>query len=143
MPYEELDDLKYELLWSANEDVTGVWELLATANGWWPHEPASERLRRAESALLWALERELISFYADSRADQAPIPRAEADNLLRDWTTWAIPEGPRVFYWRTEAGQRMFADKPLPASWVRRTWLDPDAMLGKNAGRTVEHPDLD
>jgi hypothetical protein len=36
MSYEEGDDLQYEVIWSANEDATGVHEVLWSANGWWP-----------------------------------------------------------------------------------------------------------
>jgi hypothetical protein len=54
MPYEECDDLKYEVVVSANEDVTGVYEVWWTANTWWPDLPLSVRLQRAEDAISWA-----------------------------------------------------------------------------------------
>ena len=41
MAYDEGDDLKYEVIWSANEDVTGVHEVLWSANTWWPEKPRS------------------------------------------------------------------------------------------------------
>ena len=59
--YDEGDDLKYEVVWSANEDTTGVHEVLWSANGWWPEKPASERLRMAEEAVRWALDRRLTT----------------------------------------------------------------------------------
>ncbi len=49
--YDEGDDLKCEVIWSANEDATGVHEVLWSANTWWPDKPASERLRLAEDAV--------------------------------------------------------------------------------------------
>ena len=135
--YDEGDDLKYEVVWSANEDVTGVYEVLWVANGWWPDKPASERLRLAEDALCWALDRGLITLHADDAADTRPLSRDQSAERLRDWRTWAIPDGPELFFWRTDAGERFLADKPVPRSWTRRAWFGADRGAGD-----VDHPDL-
>ena len=81
--YEEGDDLKYEVICSANEVATGVHEVLWSANGWWPDKPASERLRIAEDAVWWALDRGLITLHYDQADDARSLapheyPRATA-----------------------------------------------------------------
>jgi hypothetical protein len=91
--YEESDDLKYEVVVSANEDVTNVHELWWAANTWWPDLPLSVRLRRAEDAILWALERDLIALYYDANAEGRRLAPHEWRDVLRDWRAWAVPEG--------------------------------------------------
>jgi hypothetical protein len=70
-----VDELRYEVVFSAGEAAAGVHEVVWAANTWWPEKPASERLRLAEDA-----------------------------ELLREWRTWAIPDGPRLYLSRTAAG---------------------------------------
>jgi len=120
--YVEADDLKYEVVWSANEDVTGVHEVLWSANGWWPDRTAGERLRAAEEALEWALKRRLIDLYYEDTDDARPLARHEWGEALRARRSWAIPDGPCLFFWRTEAGESFIRDRPVPKSWVRRAW---------------------
>jgi hypothetical protein len=134
--YEQSDDLKYEVVVSANEDVTGVHELWWIANTWWPDVSLSVRLRRAEDAIVWALERDLIALYYDATAEGRRVAPHEWPEVLRDWRTWAIPDGPRVFFWRTDAGEEWLRRKPLPRSWWVRAWNETEFPGG------VEHPDL-
>jgi hypothetical protein len=96
--YEESDDLKYEVVVSANEDVTGVHELWWTTNTWWPDVSLSVRLRRAEDAIVWALEHDLIALYYDANAEGRRLAPHEWPEALRDWRTWTIPEGPRASF---------------------------------------------
>jgi hypothetical protein len=135
--YDESDDLKYEVVWSANEDVTGVYQVLWTANTWWPEMRASERLARAEDAIRWALGHSLIDLYYEETGDARPLAPHEHDEALRAWQTWAIPDGAPLFFWRTDAGERWLKEKPVPRSWVQRSWLGVKEGTGD-----VDFPDL-
>lgn len=135
--YEESDDLKYEVIFSANEDATGVHEVLWSANGWWPDKSASDRLRMAEEALQWALDRGLITLHYDNTDDARALAAHEIPDRLRDWRTWAIPEGPCLYFWRTDAGEAWIRDKPVPRSWVRRSWAGVKEGTGD-----IDYPDL-
>lgn len=135
--YDEGDDLKYEVIWSANEDVTGVHEVLWSANTWWPEKPVSERLRLAEQAIEWALARGLITLHYEDSADARALAAHEIPERLREWQTWGIPDGPALFFWRTEAGEHWIRTKPVPRSWVQRGWIDVDSSAGD-----VDFPDL-
>lgn len=137
MGYDESDDLKYDVVWSANEDMSGVHEVLWSANAWWPQHAASERLRAAEAALRWALERRLIDLYYGDSNDARPLAKHECDEALRSWRSWAIHDGPCLFFWRTEAGEAFIRDRPVPRSWVRRAW----SGVRDDAGDT-DFPDL-
>ena len=136
MPHEETDDLKYEVVVSANEDVAGVYEVLWMANTWWPTVAASVRLRRAEEAVLWAWKQGLIALYYVPDADGRQLAPHEVPEALRSWATWAIPQGPRIFFWRTPKGEEWLRQKPLPRSWWSRV-----SPCGEFPGG-VEHPDL-
>lgn len=138
MSYEEGDDLKYEVVFSANEDAIGVHEVLWSANGWWPDKRASERLGMAEEALLWALERALITLHYENTDDARALAPHEIPERLRAWQTWAIPDGPCLFFWRTEAGAEWIKEKPVPRSWVKRTSIGVREETGD-----VDYPDLD
>lgn len=83
MAYEQSDDLNYEVVVSANEDVTGVHEVWWVANTWWPDLPLSVRLRRAEDAISWALERGLIALYYDANAEGRQLAPHEVQEALR------------------------------------------------------------
>jgi len=135
--YVETDDLKYEVVWSANEDMTGVHEVLWSANGWWPNMAASERLRAAEDAMRWALDRGLVDLYDESTEAAQPLAEHEWDEALRSWRTWAIPEGPCLFFWRTEAGEAFIRERAVPRSWVRRAWRGVRDDTGD-----IDFPDL-
>jgi hypothetical protein len=135
--YEEGDDLKYEVIWSANEVATGVHEVLWSANGWWPDKPASERLRLAEDAVWWALDRGLITLHYDPADNARSLAPHEYQERLRDWRTWAIPDGPALYFWRTDAGEVWIKEKPVPRSWVRRSWRGVKEGTGD-----IDYPDL-
>jgi hypothetical protein len=136
MAYEESDDLKYEVVVSGNEDVTGVHEAWWVANTWWPDLPLSVRLRRAEDAISWASERGLIALYYDASAEGRQLAAHEVQEALRTWKTWAIPDGPTLYFWRTDKGEEWLRQKPLPRSWWARVWTGAAFPGG------VEHPDL-
>ncbi len=137
MPYREGDDLNYEVVWAANEDVTGVHEVLWTANTWWPDKTASERLRLAEEAVVWAVGRGLITLHYDDSDEARPLAPHEIPERLKEWQTWAIPDGPALYFWRTEAGEDWLKKKPVPRSWVKRAWINVDPTAGE-----VDYPDL-
>jgi hypothetical protein len=123
MTSEELDDLEYEVLWSAAEDVTGVHELLWTANGWWPDKPDDERRRMARDALVWALGSGFVELLAGSSPDAtAAVDRGRWGDVLAEEVVWTVPDGPRLFFWRTEAGAEELRDRPVPDTWHERTW---------------------
>lgn len=137
VPYDERDDLKYEVVVSATEDVTGVYEVCFVANTWWPSLRVSDRLRMAEDSVQWALDQGLIALYHDALAEGRELAPHEWPEVLRDWRTWAIPEGPPLFVWRTDAGAEWLRRKPLPRSWWVRAWEQGTEFPGG-----VEHPDL-
>jgi hypothetical protein len=65
--------------------------------------------RSAEAFTLEVLENAaygLVSLCRGEWEDAAdhPVPPEERDAILRDWATWAVPEGPHVFIVATHAG---------------------------------------
>jgi hypothetical protein len=108
MADSDVATLRRSLLEDAVNDVIGVYEAWWEANTRWPDRPCSERLRLAEQALLSALDEGLVTIEVGSWTDGTkPVDNDEARRLLRDWETWAIPEGPKVFFWCTEEGRRL------------------------------------
>jgi hypothetical protein len=101
----DVDRLRRELVQDARADPVGVYEAWWSANTLWPERPLSERLRLAQDAVASALDDGLIVIEVGSPNDgSTPVDDAEGRRLLNEWATWAIPEGPRVFMWRTEKG---------------------------------------
>jgi hypothetical protein len=93
-------DFKAEVLGQAHEDLMGVYEAWWTANAWYPDRPLSERLAMAERAVaeLAAEGRIIVCRGTWEDAEESPVPPEERAAVLLDWATWAIPEGPRVFF---------------------------------------------
>jgi cobalamin biosynthesis Mg chelatase CobN len=87
------------VLSTAADDLLGVYEVWWQANAWYPAWPLSRRLQLAE-ATVTALVRDrrvrLCRGNWETAADNA-VPIEETDAVLRDWATWAIPDGPHVF----------------------------------------------
>ena len=101
----EAEELRRSLIADATNDVIGVYEALWDANTRWPERPPSERLRIAEEAVRSALDEGLLIVEVGSWQDgTTPVDDAEARTLLNEWATWAIPDGPKVFVWRTDKG---------------------------------------
>ncbi len=87
------------------EHPVGVHEAWWEANTLWPERPVSERLRLAEEAMLSALDDGLIVIEVGDCAEKTSrVDDAEARRLLTERATWAIPDGPKVFMWRTDKG---------------------------------------
>jgi hypothetical protein len=101
----EAEELRRSLIADAMDDVIGVYEAWWRANALWPDKSPSERLRIAEEAVQSALDEGLLVIEVGSWQDgTSPVDDAEARRLLKDWATWAIPDGPKVFVWRTDKG---------------------------------------
>ena len=75
-------------------------------------------------------------FYDNSDQARALAPH-EWDEPLKAWQTWAIPEGPALYFWRTDAGEEWLKRKPVPRSWVKRSWVGIKDQTGG-----VDVPDL-
>jgi hypothetical protein len=104
----ELDRFKTELLSQATDDATGVYEALWTANSLYPDWPTSLRLALVEKAITELSDAGLIRLSRGKTVDRSPVARRDVDELLRDWRTWAIPDGPEVFLEATEEGRRSY-----------------------------------
>jgi hypothetical protein len=97
----------FEVLGESADDLTGVYEVLWLANTWYPEWLMSERLQVAEQAIARLVSEGLVTLCRGEWEDAAdhPVPVAETDAVLRDWATWAIPEGPHVFIFATDEGR--------------------------------------
>lgn len=113
-----------EVLGNATDDLTGLYEVLWLANAWYPDWPVSARLQVAEQAVAELVSQGLVTLCRGEWEDAAdhPVPSQETGAVLRDWTTWAIPEGPRVFIFATDAG----IAKVMPQAGVPSEGSDPD-----------------
>ena len=101
----EAEKIRRNLIADATDDAIGVYEAWWAANTRWPDRPLSERLRIAEEAVRSAVEDGLLAVEVGSWKDGTrAVDEAEGLRLLAEWSTWAIPEGPTVFVWRTEKG---------------------------------------
>ena len=105
MPSQEAEQVRRALIADAMDDVIGVYEAWWSANTLWPEKRPSERLRIAEEAVQSALDDGFVRIEVGSWADGTnPVDDAEGRRLLNEWATWAIPNGPKVFVWRTDKG---------------------------------------
>jgi hypothetical protein len=105
------DEYISDLLSSGIDDVTGVHEALWYANNVYRTKSPSERLALAERAIKQLAAEGLITIHQGTQAgaeDSAPVDTDTADELLNKWSTWAIPDGPTVFYITTEAGKARY-----------------------------------
>jgi hypothetical protein len=78
----------------------------------------------------------LIALFYDANAEGRRLAPHEAPEALRSYQTWAIPDGPTLYFWRTRDGQEWLRQKPLPRSWWTRTCKGTEFPGG------AEHPDL-
>jgi hypothetical protein len=102
---------KHEVLSTSTEDLTGVYEALWQANSFYPDRPLSERLAVAERAIHELLSEGLIELQVGTwktASGDPPVSLEEAEKLLKEWSTWAIPDGPTVFFIATESGKQMY-----------------------------------
>jgi hypothetical protein len=85
---------------------TGVYEVWWQANARYPDWPLSGRLRAAEQAVAKLVCDGLVTLGRGDYQDAAdhPIPLAETADVLRDWATWVIPQGPDVYMLATDEG---------------------------------------
>ena len=100
-------DFKLTVVSDASEDWLGVFEVWWGANSWYPERPLSERLALAEAAVRDLLSEGLVEMYRGEswEGEKTAVPTDERDDVLREWETWAVPNGPRVFLDATPAGK--------------------------------------
>jgi hypothetical protein len=96
----------FSVLSDATDDLMGVYEVWWLANAWYPDWPLSQRLRAAEQAIANLVGQGLITLCRGDYTDAAEhsIPQADTADVLRAWSTWAIPQGPDVYMFATDEG---------------------------------------
>ena len=101
------DEFLIAVLSDAADDLSGIYEVWWQANAWFPSWPLSQRLRLAEDTVRALADDGLVSIcrggWETASADVVPADETEA--VLRDWETWVIPDGPRVFFFATNDGK--------------------------------------
>jgi hypothetical protein len=105
------DEYINDALSSGIDDVTGVYEALWYANNVYRTKSPSERLDLAERAIKQLAAEGLITIHQGtqiSAESSAPVDADTAEMLLNEWSTWAIPDGPTVFYITAEAGKTRY-----------------------------------
>lgn len=102
-------EFKRELLADATTDTFGVYEAWWTANRCYPDWPLSERLATSERAIRELLAAGLIMLLRNqSDPPSSQISPEDYEDVLRSWDTWVIGEdGPKVFFWATDAGTQL------------------------------------
>lgn len=102
-------EFKRELLADATTDTFGVYEAWWTANRCYPDWPLSERLATSERAIRELLAAGLIMLLRNqSDPPSSQIPPEDYEDVLRSWDTWVIgDDGPKVFFWATDAGTQL------------------------------------
>jgi hypothetical protein len=96
-----------ELFWEALSDPLPLWEAWATAEAWYPYQPASGTLAIAERAIAHLLHKgfgELGNFSVNDRKVPEIVPYAATtwSSLLMERRSWMTP--PIVWLWLTERG---------------------------------------
>lgn len=104
------EEFLQEVLYDSAEDQTGVFEVVALANAWYPDWPDGRRLQLAEDTVMRLLTDRLITLWYQPTLDDPgrPIPLAESGAVLREWRTWFIPDGVEVWLFATEKGQALY-----------------------------------
>jgi hypothetical protein len=102
-----VEDFLISVLSDAADDLSGVYEVWWQANAWYPGWPLSRRLQLAEDTVSGLVGDGLAKLCRGDweTADAHPVPAEETEAVLRDWETWAIPDGPLVFLFTTEEGK--------------------------------------
>ena len=102
----DLESIRAEILSSATEDLTGVYEAWWTANAMRPHLALSTRLALAEASLVSLLSDGLVVLSRGSWESQVPVPPHEVEQVLREYKTWTVEdETDRIFFQATAAGR--------------------------------------
>ena len=116
--YRSPEAFVLQVLGDATDDLTGVYEVLWMANSWYPDWPMSCRVHVAEQAVAKLVGEGLVMLCRGDWEDAAdhPVLLEETDAVLRDWATWAIPEGPHVFVFATEEGRAKIVPSQATAS---------------------------
>ncbi len=105
----DVDKVRAELLSSAVEDLTGVYEAWWTANTLLPMLRLSERLALAEVALQSLVDDGLVTISRGSWEAQEGVPLREVEPVLREYSTWVVgDEHSRIFFEATDAGRRAY-----------------------------------
>jgi hypothetical protein len=116
------EDFLVDVLADAASYMLGVYEVLWMANTWWPDWPLSRRLRTAEETVASLVRSGLVRLYRGDweTAEDNPIRAEETQTVLRDWETWAIPDGPHVFLLATDEGKSQIQRAPAPHEQARQ-----------------------
>jgi hypothetical protein len=104
----EFEDLYLDaLLEMADHDVPPVFHIWWSANGMFPHKSMSERLSLSERVMRTLLDEGLVDLVRSGEDDEAPIPRGEWNDILRQYFTWVLhPEnGVTMFFRITTLGR--------------------------------------
>jgi hypothetical protein len=103
---DDLAAVRAEVLSSATEDLTGVYEAWWTANTMHPELALSTRLALAEEALNSLLSDGLVVLSRGSWESQVPVPEHDVERVLREHKTWAVDDATdRIFFEATAAGR--------------------------------------
>ena len=103
---DDLAAMRAEILSSATEDLTGVYEAWWTANTMRPELALSARLALAEEALTSLLSDGLIALSRGSWESQVPVPEHDVERILREHKTWTVDdETDRIYFEATAAGR--------------------------------------
>ena len=103
---DDLAAIRAEILSSATEDLTGVYEAWWTANSMRPHLALSSRLALAEASLTSLLADGLIVLRRGSWESQIPVPEQDVERVLRAYKTWTVDdEKDRIFFEATAEGR--------------------------------------
>lgn len=105
----DLETIRAEILSSATEDLTGVYEAWWTANTMRPHLALSARLALAEASLTSLLSDGLVVLLRGSWESQVPVPQHDVEQVLREYKTWTVDdETDRIFFEATAAGRIVY-----------------------------------
>jgi hypothetical protein len=112
--------VEWELLASANEDVYGLWEVLATVRSAPLNVPESQALAVAKDALQSLLDRGLIyiCWFRHEDSQEERIPAREAAGFLAGPSCWDAPlSGDRYLaFTATPAGLRAWQRAAVPVA---------------------------
>jgi hypothetical protein len=105
----DLESIRAEILSSATEDLTGVYEAWWTVNTMRPHLALSARLALAEASLESLLSDGLVVLSRGSWESQVPVLPHEIPQVLREYKTWTVDdETDRIFFEATAAGRMAY-----------------------------------
>ena len=91
------EDLKWELLLDASEDIAGMFAVLQMATGFYPHWFVSDRMAIAERALRDLPACSWIELRTEDQ--ETVIPSEQCDDVLRRVGTWVVLRDGHVEAW--------------------------------------------